>query len=464
MNAEFTFSPMLCQVFDSDSWPFFPAILFRLLVTVLLTLGWIGGLFGSILLIHFFFTLPMRRAERARLFLELLEGALKRGMTAEEMILSVAQSRDRTVSVRFHLLAAYIESGMACRAALEKVPRFLPPQVSAMLRVGEKLGDIKKILPACHEILRDHPAGVRSAVHYLILVILFFSPVFVSVVMMTTVFVIPKFKDVAAGMGTKVWPLTQFVFGHTNWLIGFEITISMLMAVATLFYIGGPQFARWFQFRRLPFVDWIAWRFRGNKNDCNALFPPCLPFCWTAVCRKPRPSGSRAIPPPTKSAAAAPARVIAALENGVKLDDAVRAFDDTGEFHWRLTNAAHARGGFLNALRGWHEALDAKAFQQEEAAAHIVTSGLVVLNGVLVASDRHGHVRHVGHDFERSAGRDMKQIQRLFQKCSCPITVKSMGTWNCCAMFKKAWHLMVDLLVALAILAGHHAGRLFLCA
>jgi tetrahydromethanopterin S-methyltransferase subunit G len=35
-------------------------------------------------------------------------------------------------------------------------------------------------------------------------------------------------------------------------------------------------------------------------------------------------------------------------------------------------------------LRGWHEALDAKAFQQEEATAHAVTSGLVILNGLVV--------------------------------------------------------------------------------
>jgi type II secretory pathway component PulF len=77
-------------------------------------------------------------------------------------------------------------------------------------------------------------------------------------------------------------------------------------------------------------------------------------------------------------------RVLAALERGTRLDDAVGEFDDTGEFHWRLTNAVHAHGGFLDALRGWHEALDAKAFQQQEATAHAVTSGLVILNGVVV--------------------------------------------------------------------------------
>jgi type II secretory pathway component PulF len=385
MNAEFTFSPLLGQVFNSDSWHSFPVLLFRLLVTVLLTLGWVGALFGSILLIHFFFTLPLRRAERARLFLELLEGALKRGMTAEEMIFSVAQSRDQTVGLRFHLLAAYIESGVAFRDALEKVPRFLPPQVSAMLRVGEKLGDIKKILPACHEILRDHPAGVRSAVHYLILVILFFSPVFVSVVMMTTVFVIPKFRDVAAGMGTKVWPLTQFVFGHSNWLIGFEITISMLMAVATLIYIGGPQFVRWFQFRGLPFVDWAAWRVPWKQKRLQRTFSAMLAVLLDGGVPEAEAVRLAGDSTANEICRRRAQRVIAALGKGMKLDDAIRMFDDAGEFRWRLTNSTHAHGGFLNALRGWHEALDAKAFQQEEATAHIVTTGLVVLNGALVA-------------------------------------------------------------------------------
>ena len=78
------------------------------------------------------------------------------------------------------------------------------------------------------------------------------------------------------------------------------------------------------------------------------------------------------------------ARIITALQQGAKLQDAVREFDDSGEFRWRLTNVTHARGGFLNALRGWHEALDAKAFQQEEAAAHVITTGLVILNGIFV--------------------------------------------------------------------------------
>jgi hypothetical protein len=78
------------------------------------------------------------------------------------------------------------------------------------------------------------------------------------------------------------------------------------------------------------------------------------------------------------------ASTVAALQRGLKLPEAVEAMDDAGEFHWRLTNACHAHGGFLKALAGWHEALDAKAFQQEQAAAHGVTTALVLFNGLFV--------------------------------------------------------------------------------
>ncbi|MEJ0089826.1 MAG: type II secretion system F family protein [Limisphaerales bacterium] len=220
---------------------------------------WLAAIAAFVFLIHFFFSLPMRRMERARLFLDLVVSALNRGQAVEEMILSLASSRDRTIGMRFHLLAAYVEGGSRFGDALEKVPRFLPPQISAILRAGEKLGDPKKVLPACRELLLDRPAAVRSAMHYLIFVVLLFSPVFIFVVTMTMVFVIPKFKEVAAGMGIHLPLMAQFVFTHTSWLIASELIITIMMLLATLLYIGGPGFVRWFQFRGLPVVDWIAW-------------------------------------------------------------------------------------------------------------------------------------------------------------------------------------------------------------
>jgi type II secretory pathway component PulF len=80
------------------------------------------------------------------------------------------------------------------------------------------------------------------------------------------------------------------------------------------------------------------------------------------------------------------AKVCALLDSGVKLPLAIRALDDSGELQWRLTNALQRGRGFLRALKGWHESLDAKAFQLEQASAQTATSVVVLLNGLLVAA------------------------------------------------------------------------------
>jgi type II secretory pathway component PulF len=385
MNVKIISFPMFGQIFNDDL-PltfltglvkfFFASVSFLLLAAV------IGGV---VYLIHFFFTLPMRRTERARLFLDLLEGALKRGQPIEAMILSVAGSRDLSVGVRFHFLAAHVEGGLQFAEALEKVPRFLPPQITAMLCAGAKLGDVRKVLPACREILRDRPTAVRSALHYLIVVIFLFSPVFIFVVMMTMIFVVPKFRDVAGGMGLQLWPLSLFVFAITNWLIAFEIFVSLMMFAAVLVYVGGPQFVHWFQFRTVPIVDWLAWRIPWKRKRLQRTFSAMLAVLLDGGVPEAEAVRLAGASTTNEICRRRAGRVVAELERGVRLNDAVRDFDDSGEFHWRFTNATHARGGFLNALRGWHEALDAKAFQQEEASAHIITSGLVIMNGALVA-------------------------------------------------------------------------------
>jgi type II secretory pathway component PulF len=73
------------------------------------------------------------------------------------------------------------------------------------------------------------------------------------------------------------------------------------------------------------------------------------------------------------------------LRAGVKLADALQCIDDTGEFRWRLKNAGQSGGRFFLALNGWHEWLHARAYQQEQAAAQTISTGLVLLNAVSVA-------------------------------------------------------------------------------
>src|SRR5207247_2343155 len=76
-------------------------------------------------------------------------------------------------------------------------------------------------------------------------------------------------------------------------------------------------------------------------------------------------------------------RVVRDLRAGINLTKAVQWLDDAGEFRWRLRNASQPRNGFFAALAGWHESLEAKAFQQEQAVSQTVTTGLVMLNGLM---------------------------------------------------------------------------------
>src|SRR5882724_2940451 len=205
-----------------------------------------GGAFS--VLMHFLLSLPMRRRDRALFFLDLIETVLQRGQPVEQAILAAAENHDRAIGVRFYIVAAHIESGLRLGEGLEKEPRFLPPQINAILRAGEKLGDLKKILPACREVLRIAPDTVRSTTHYMVAILLIFAPVACLLITLLSVFVVPKFKEVAAGMNVRVWPFTQFVFAlnDSHVLVGFEICIFFALLSVAALYIGGPGLVRWF--------------------------------------------------------------------------------------------------------------------------------------------------------------------------------------------------------------------------
>jgi type II secretory pathway component PulF len=344
-----------------------------------------GGAFS--VLMHFLLSLPMHRRDRALFFLDLLETVLQRGQPVEQSILAAAENRDRAIGVGYFMVAAHIENGARLGEALEKTPGFLPPQVNAMLRAGEKLGDLKKVLPACREVLRVAPNTVRTTTHYMVAILLIFAPIAIGLICILSTFVIPKFKEVAAGYGGHLWPITIFVFAlnKSHILVGFEALLFLALLMVALIYIGGPGFVRWFQFRNVPVVDWITWRVPWKQKKLLRTFSAMLAVLLDGGVPEAEAVRLAGDSTANEICRRRARRVIAALEKGAKLDDAVRAFDDTGEFYWRLTNATHAHGGFLNALRGWHEALDAKAFQQEETATHAITSGLVIMNGLVVA-------------------------------------------------------------------------------
>ncbi len=342
-----------------------------------------GG--GFALLLHFLISLPMRRRDRVMFFLDLIETALDRGEAIDWAIVSVAKMNDRAPGVGFYLLAAQIENGARFGEALGMAPGFLPPQINAMLRAAEKLGDLKKILPACREVVRLPPDAARTTMHYMVTILLMFAPIATFMLWLVATFIVPGFQELATDDGVQIAPMTQFVFNHISWLFSIEAVIFAALLTVTLIYIGGPGLTRFLKFRGFPVVDWISWHLPWKQKQLQRTFSAMLAVLLDGGVPEAEAVRLAGDCTANEICRRRTARIIKMLQQGAKLEDAVRAFDPSGEFHWRLTNAAHARGGFVSALRGWHEALEAKAFQLEETAANAMTSGIVILNGVLVA-------------------------------------------------------------------------------
>ncbi len=343
---------------------------------------------GVSYVIYWLLTLPLRRNERARLFLDLLELGLREGRTPEAAVTSAGASRDRSLGVRFHLLAAHLEGGLRLGAALERVPRLLPSQVCAMLRTGERLGDIRKVLPACRLLLMDSVSHVRSALNYVILLAFAISPAVVFVPVALRIYVMPKFREVFAGMleGQQLPAFTRLVFAGSTITLIIQLSLIAVLWLAALTYLGGPRLHGWIH-RVFPGgQDWLLtqlpWRCKRLHRDFSAML---------AVLLDGEVPEAEAISLAAQSTAnlaiiRRAERVRALLQEGVKLPEALRVLDNSKELHWRLSNALRRGTGFVRALTGWHEALDARAFQQEQAAAQIITTVLVLINGLIVAS------------------------------------------------------------------------------
>lgn len=330
-------------------------------------------------------SLPARRHERARLFVHLVEGCLRDGRPIEPALISLAESQDRTLGLKFHLTAAHVEEGDRLGAALEK-STLLPRAVAAMFAAGLELGDLRKILPACRMQLKDATDGLHSALNYFFVLVAGLAPLIVFLSWFVLIVIAPKMEGIFYGMSEgeidRYWlDLMQFSLRAAVWI---QSTMLGLLLLAALFYVSGPGLPRWLRRLTHPFADWLAWlvpwkQKRMQRNFAAMLavlldheVPEAIAVRLAADCAGNDIFTMRA------------RRVIGRLADGESLTTAVAALDRAGEFRWRLTNAVAGRGGFSHALRGWFESLDARAFQQEQAAAHLITTALVIVNGICV--------------------------------------------------------------------------------
>jgi type II secretory pathway component PulF len=333
---------------------------------------------------YYFMSLRLRRQERSRLFLNLIEAELAHGRNPEQTIISISRSRDTSLGVYFHLLALHIEDGLSFGEALKRVPGFLSPQVTAMLQAGLKIGDVRKVFPACRQLSKDALSQTRGAINYLVMVGFVGLPVNIVMLTLLQTYVFPQFVAVCEGMGVPSPAGVEWMMYHKGLIFTLQALMCLVVWCAGWVYIDGARLAVWvnkFSGSLTPKIIYmLPWRRKRLQRDFSAMLailidsgmPEAEAVTTAADCTANLIFQRRA------------QQAAAALQDGAKLTDAVQIVDDSGEFRWRLTNALHAHDSFFKAILGWNESLDAKAFQQEQATAQIVTTGIVIVNGVIV--------------------------------------------------------------------------------
>lgn len=348
---------------------------------------WIIGLPALLLggLSYYFLSMPVRRRERASLFLDLLELGLKNGQSAEATVVAISNSRDASVGSRFHLLAFYVEQGLSLAAALQRVPHFLPRQLVELFAAAEQTGDFQRVLPAARMVLHDAFSGVRAAVNYQILLLLVLNPVAAVLVPVMVNKVAPVLVAIQSGFGTGPSLLLDRLSTVGSILLGFQLFSFGALSLGAIAYVGGRRLSSWVGSAIYPFLDWWRYCIPWHRRRLQGQFAAVL-----AVLLDGEVAEERAVSLAARCTCNWPfilgaERACRRLAQGESLNEALQEVDASDEFHWRMTNATRAQQGFLTALKGWQENLEARAFQEEQAAAQAISTGLLLINGVLVA-------------------------------------------------------------------------------
>lgn len=344
---------------------------------------WALPVLGLTSLVYFLSTLPARRREKARLFLDLLHTGLEEGRSLEHTVTSLARTRDRTLGVRFYLVAAYLEEGESLFRALQKVPAFLPPGVTGVLAAGAQSGKLMEAMQAARRSIAHPISRTTHAIHYAFVLVLTVLPFCALFLPWWSIKIFPVMMEILRSMEVTLHPLTLFAAAYSRWLA--VIYAVLMLAVGGIFiaYLCGPGLCRPDPglFRRLAdrFHYALPWWRKRLLRDFSLqlalLLEAGLP---ESVAVETAGRGT-----PSYRFQGFCDQVRAKLAAGVALPAALGELEQT-QLTWRFQSAAGSGRRFVDALRHWHEALEAEAARSEDVAAHLLSSGMVVFNGVMV--------------------------------------------------------------------------------
>ncbi len=319
---------------------------------------------------------PIQRRERVRFFLYLLAQAEESGQSIEQIIISLSKGGEQPLGPQFDRVARHIESGLNLPEALAREPGCLPAQVVAIYKVGHETGDVSMILPVAQENHRENGESVFSGLIYHIIVL----SIAVMIVGILMTYVIPKFKAIFADMLEPGEVLPEFT------MLVLKISDTIKNNAAALFIPLLLLLGVWFYCKKKGWLDafWLLmpWRRKRLQRDYSRVLALLLDSGVPeekAIELAAQSTSNRTIKKRAR-------KVIASLQSGMGLTEAIKLMDDSREFQWRLTNALQTDGKFVDSLSGWHQSLSARADRQHRSFASLIEATMILLLGLIIGS------------------------------------------------------------------------------
>ena len=361
-------------------------------------LAWLSYLAGVLLLgvlallfvfcagyaVYFLFSLPRRRLERAMVFLNLVDAGIRRGVPPEDTIRSAARCCDDSVSVRYHLLAGWVERGADWREAVAKVPRLMPPSITELLLLTDRIGGWDKIFPLCQRKLADVLSQLRARQSCLSPSIIILPLPIIYVSMILTVIIMPKFRAIAADYDVPLFSLWDRIAGFSLPAMALLAGLALLPMFILLAHIGGPRLWSWLPKTCVSPGDFLAWLVPWERQRLQRDFAAVLGLMLDAGVAEREAVELAARGTANAILKRKAAEVMAALAAGQPLTEALSLIDARGELKWRFQQAAEVGTRFETALAGWCNALQARADQLQQTGMQILSVGLLLINALFV--------------------------------------------------------------------------------
>lgn len=336
------------------------------------------------LLIHKVMTLPLRRQERARQFLDILSIAVEDGRNPEQVLCEACADGQGSIHLHIHLLAAYVGQGAPLPSALRLVDNILPRPVQALLLSGIATGNLPRILPRARSLLESSNAALDVGLRGFQAILFTTALLGAALSPFLTIVMLPRFFAIMAEFSSTprsnpIGAFTTYVAQHQFLLpVGFGLSLAILAGAFLFRYASSLVATPGLDLFRL-LVPWH--RHRVHRNFAlllGASLDAGLPeeHCVVAAAAA---TGNRAFERRCHQA-------LTELRRGVPLHQAVARLDSNPAFLWRLRTALCTHGLASTALAGWVEELDAKAQNQQRLATQAFCTLVLALQAGLVAS------------------------------------------------------------------------------